>query len=133
MEILIAIIGSSALFTFLQFMINRHDGKNEQLKSIQNDLACIKKKLHELDEKNNEQDAMNARSRILRFYDEITSGVKHSQGYWMQTLNDIDVYKKWYSGKKGVNNGYGKHASEHLPKIYDELVRKGEWANENQN
>lgn len=42
-----------------------------------------------------EQAAINARSRILRFGDELLHDVRHTKDHWDHTLRDIDVYNEY--------------------------------------
>lgn len=124
------IIGSQAIFTFLQFLISRHDGKNKQLKSIKHELDTIQHHLAELDAKNDTQDARTSRTRILQFDDEIVEGRKHSREYFLQILDDCEVYDQWTKKNPNVKNGYAKQAVKHIKKTYEELLDKGEWKNE---
>lgn len=40
--IITAILGSAGLFSFIQFVINRHDKKNEAIKEFRNEIKIIK-------------------------------------------------------------------------------------------
>ena len=130
MEILAALLGSTGLFTLITALINRHDGKNKQLKSIKHELDTIQHHLAELDAKNDTQDARTSRTRILRFDDEIIEGRKHSREYFLQILDDCEVYEQWAKKNPNVKNGYAKQAVKHIKKTYEELLDKGEWKNE---
>lgn len=129
--LIISIAGSSGLFAFIQYLITRHDGKNEVLQQIQADLDCMKKRISKLDKANAEQDAKSARARLLVFNDEIIiEGKKHSHGHWQQILDDAEVYETWANRNPDVKNGYAKQAVKNIKQTYDELVATGEWKEE---
>ena len=126
-SIILTIIGSGGFFTFLQFLINRHDGRKEQLSQIREDICGIQEKLAALDSRNELQDARTSRTRILRFDDEIVEGRKHSREYFLQILDDVEIYEKWAAANPQVKNGYAKAAAKHIKETYEDLLRKGEW------
>lgn len=125
--VVIAALGSSGLFAFITFLINRHDGKNERLNRLCSDIENIKEHLTELDSKNDMQDARTSRARILKFDDELVEGRIHSREYFLQILDDCETYEKWVKKNPDVKNGYAKQAVKHIQKTYDELLEKGEW------
>lgn len=130
MEIIAALLGSTGLFTLITTLINRHDGKNDKLKKICTDIDKIKIHLVELDKKNEVQDARASRARILRFDDELVEGRSHSREYFLQMLDDCEIYERWAQAHPEVKNGYAKHAVKHIRKTYETLLDKGEWKNE---
>ena len=127
LAVVIAALGSSGFFAFITFLINRHDGKNERLTRLCSDIENIKQHLTELDTKNDMQDARTSRARILKFDDELVEGRSHSREYFLQILDDCEIYEKWATENPDVKNGYAKQAVKHIQKTYEELLEKGEW------
>lgn len=113
-KIAFAVIGSNALFSFVQFLVTRADNKKN-----------IEKKIDNLSEKIDENSAILARTHILRFSDEIKNGVIHSGEYWRQQLDDCDTYAKFCASHPGFKNSYTEAADEHIRETYKELMRAG--------
>lgn len=116
--IAVSILASSGLWGLVQFLINRRDKTSETLESIVN-------KIDELDDKINSNNATQSRSRILRFDDELVNGVHHSQEYFQQILQDIDVYETFCSDHPTYKNNCAKLAISHIEKVYADLQSKG--------
>ena len=111
-KIIIAIIGSGALFTFIQFLITRYDTKKG-----------IEKKLDDLSERLDRDKAIEARNHILRFSDEIRNGIAHSEDYFKQMLIDCDIYEKYCFEHPNFSNGLTQMASEHIKETFREIYR----------
>lgn len=86
--IIIAIIGSNALWGFIQFLLERKDKKNDCSKKI---LEAIQK----LNTKIDERTAVGCRIRILKFMDEIIEGWEHSKDSYNQIMQDITNYHQY--------------------------------------
>lgn len=114
MKMVLAVIGSNALFSFIQFLVTRADNKKN-----------IEKKIDNLSEKVDENSAILARTHILRFSDEIKNGVIHSGEYWRQQLDDCDTYAKFCKSHPDFKNSYTEAADEHIRETYKELMRAG--------
>ena len=114
LKMVLAVIGSNALFSFVQFLVTRADNKKN-----------IEKKIDNLSEKVDENAAILARTHILRFSDEIKNGVIHSQEYWRQQLDDCDLYARFCESHPNFKNSYTETADEHIRETYKELMRSG--------
>lgn len=68
------------------------------------------------------RDAINARTHILRFDDELRGKVRHSQEYFRQILDDIDTYDEFCAGHMGFRNGYATAAEKHIREVYDRCL-----------
>jgi len=119
--ILAAVIGSGAVFGFIQFMISRKDKKDDTQKQI---LA----KLNALEKKFDERDARLARENILRFDDELIDGRHHSRDYFRVILeDDVDSYEAYCNGHEGFKNSFTAEAVDHIREVYKELVASGKF------
>lgn len=68
------------------------------------------------------RDAINARTHILRFDDELRGKVLHSQEYFRQVLDDIDTYDEFAASHVGFRNGYTTAAEKHIREVYDRCL-----------
>ena len=116
----VAIVTASAIWDFIKFLINRKDGENKELKGI-------KSAIETLSDKVDRNQAILARTHILRFDDELINGIDHSKEYFSQQLQDIDSYEAYCKLHPDFRNNYAVIASEHIKKVYAELLDKGEW------
>lgn len=123
--IIVAIIGSGAVFGFLQFIIQflvtRNDMKNN-----------FGKRLDDLNAKVDRNQAILARTHILRFADEIRNhGAKyHSEESYRQQLLDIDTYENFCKENPSFSNGLTVIASEYIKKEFIKLFSSGDGHNE---
>lgn len=116
----VAIVTASAIWDFIKFLINRKDGENKELKGIKSAIEALSDKV-------DRNQAILARTHILRFDDELINGIDHSKEYFSQQLQDIDTYEAYCKLHPDFRNNYAVIASEHIKKVYAELLDKGEW------
>ena len=125
--LVLTILGSGALFTFIQFLIQRHDTKkNIEAKIDANQQALSEKidnvsgEVKEVSEQLAEHKAVLARTHILRFADELRTGT-HSREYFEQQLQDIDTYNRYCDVHPDFANGLTKMASQFIKDEYRRL------------
>lgn len=116
----VAIVTASAIWDFIKFLINRKDGEKKELKGIKSAIEALSDKV-------DRNQAILARTHILRFDDELINGIDHSKEYFSQQLQDIDTYEAYCKLHPDFRNNYAVIASEHIKKVYAELLDKGEW------
>ena len=113
-EIVIAIIGSGAIFGFLQFII--------QFLVTRNDMKMnFGKKLDDLNAKVDRNQAVLARTHILRFADDLRNGVHHSEEYFRQQMLDCDTYDRYCEEHPDFSNGLTIIASKYIKDKFTEL------------
>lgn len=78
---------------------------------------------HILDDE--ETNAKLARYRILRFYDEVCEGRKHSESHYEDVLDDIDFYETYCAAHRDFKNNRGTAAMEHIKTTYAKVKAKG--------
>jgi len=71
--------------------------------------------------------AMQARRRILRFSDEITNKIPHSQEMFNDALEDCDIYESYYSRHPELKNGRAKLAVQNIKECYRERLDKNDF------
>lgn len=106
------VLGSGALFSFLQFIIQRYDNKKG-----------IEKQLKKMEDRMDERDAIQARTHILRFNDELENGMKHSKDYFRQQILDIDTYEDYCRNHPDFANGLTVMASKYIKSEYERLYQ----------
>lgn len=135
--IILAIIGSTAFFSFLQFLITRHDNKKGMEKEIgklgekiDNIEVKFDNRVDEIDGKLEEHRATLARTHILRFADEqrqfVRQGITHSEEYFKQQILDIDLYNTYCEKHPEFSNGLTVMASDYIRKEYKRVYLDNE-------
>ena len=112
-EIVLAVIGSGAFFTFVQFIMQRIDLKKGLEKKIDN----VADDVNKLSERLEEHKATLARTHILRFADELRTGT-HSREYFQQQIMDIDTYNNYCERHPDFANGLTRMASQYIQDEY---------------
>lgn len=124
-ELIISLLASGGLFSFIQFLFSRKD----KTKEIKAELKELKEEQQEgFKELNNKIDfnaAVLARTHILRFNDEILNGVKHSREYWRQQLDDCDTYEEFCSENPDFKNSYTEIADKNIKTTFEKLMNEG--------
>ena len=114
---LVSLLSATAVWDFVKFLINRKDDTKAQI-------VEVKTSINKLGERIDENQAILARSHILRFDDELLNDVSHSREYFSQTLQDIDVYEAFCMDHPNFKNSFATAAINHIRKTYDELLDK---------
>lgn len=115
--VIVSLLSATAVWDFVKFLINRKDDTKAQI-------VEVKKSINKLGERIDENQAVLARTHILRFDDELLNDVKHSKEYFSQTLQDIDVYEAFCMDHPNFKNSFATAAINHIRKTYDELLDK---------
>lgn len=113
----VAIVTASALWDFIKFLISRKDAKQ----ASNNDL---RKAIEVLSDKVDRNQAILARTHILRFDDELLNDIKHSKEYFSQQLQDIDTYESYCQIHPDFKNSYATAAIDHIRKTYAALLEE---------
>ena len=69
--------------------------------------------------------AASQRYRILRFYDEVCEGRKHSESHFEDILEDIDEYEQYCDTHPKFKNNRGHVAMQYIRDIYGRVKAKG--------
>lgn len=108
-----AILACSGFWTFLSSIVTKITTNGE-----------IVRKVDDLSDKVDRNDAKLARTHILRFDDELYNGIRHSREYFVQTLEDIDVYERYCEEHHDFQNSYAVEAIKHIRAMYAECVKE---------
>lgn len=113
----VTIVTASALWDFIKFLISRKDAKQ----ASNNDL---RKAIEVLSDKVDRNQAILARTHILRFDDELLNDIKHSKEYFSQQLQDIDTYESYCQLHPDFKNSYATAAIDHIRHTYSQLLEE---------
>lgn len=122
-QTIFSILLGGGILTFVQFLINRHDSKNDKEDSILSAIKTLSGRVERIEQSLDERDAILARTHILRFKDELYNDIKHSQEYFEQTLDDIQTYDQFCSEHPKFANGRTKAAAKYIQDEYDRLFK----------
>ena len=115
--VIVSLLSATAVWDFAKFLINRKDDTKAQI-------VEVKKSINKLGDRIDENQAILARTHILRFDDELLNDIKHSKEYFSQTLQDIDVYEAFCMDHPNFKNSYATAAINHIRSTYDDLLKK---------
>ncbi len=118
MEIILAALASSGMFSLIQFLIKRHDDKNGKRAELDKKIDSIQKDIDDLRSEIKKSDALQARRRILRFNDELLSGLKHSKEAFDDVIDDTDIYEKFVTENPTFINNKCVLAKQHIKDTY---------------
>lgn len=71
--------------------------------------------------------AISARIRILTASDEVIHGVKHSQEWWDQVLDDSTFYEQYCRDHPDFKNKKAVHAIDHLNEVYGKVYTSNDF------
>lgn len=113
--VIVAILGSSWVGDGLRAWREKRSGKvttNEIMDAVKS-----------LREDFDEQKAIAARVRIVKFNDELLTDRKHSKESYDQCLSDIDTYELYCATHPKFVNNKTKLSSEHIRNTYRECEK----------
>ena len=117
-EIIITVLASSAVFSFIQFLISLAFSRKDKTKEIS-------EKIDALSDRIDANQAILARTHILRFSDELKNGIEHSNEYFRQQLDDCDTYERYCEKHPEFKNSYTEIANKHIKETFERLTREG--------
>ena len=123
MNTVIGFLVGGSFLTFVQYMINRHDRKKDKNNAVLSAINTLSDRVEKIENSLDERDAVLARTHILRFSDQLYNGVKHSQEYFQQQLDDIETYNQFCEGHPKFANGRTKAAAKYIESEYDRLFK----------
>lgn len=125
--IIVAVIGSNALWGFIQFLVQRNDNKEDCAKKILNMIKKLDEKIDKLDDELSERGAIACRVRILKFMDEILEGWNHSFDSYTQVLQDITNYINYCDLHPKFKNHQTEATIEYIKNDYQEHLEKNDF------
>lgn len=125
LAILLGILGSAGVFSFVEFLIKRHDTKKGTTSQIMTELKSVRTDIKVLRDEVEESKAVDARRRVLQFSDGLIHEEKrHSKEYFDQVMDDITAYEKYCEDHKDFRNNKAVASIAHIKKVYNERLEK---------
>ena len=122
--IFVAVIGSNALWGFIQFLLQRKDNKEDRSKKIIEMIKKLDEKIDTLGGDLSEHSAIACRVRILKFMDEILEGWEHSHDSYVQVMQDITNYLNYCREHPEFKNHQTEASIKYIKNDYQERLEK---------
>ena len=101
--------------------LDRYEHRTTELKEDLNELRDF---IHNVDFKIDEDRAVTARVRILRFNDELLEEKRHSKEAYDQVLSDIDVYDSYCEHHPEFKNNKTKMSASNIIDSYETRLKR---------
>lgn len=105
-------------------IFERLDRNEERTIEIKHDVDELKTYVAHVDNKIDEDRAVTARVRILRFNDELLEEKGHSKEAYDQVLSDIDEYEFYCNEHPGFKNNKTKMSAANIIASYETRLKK---------
>jgi len=92
--------------------------------SLQEEISDVKRDVSKMQEINDERNAKSARTRILRFGDEILHGVKHSKDHFDEILLCGTEYDQFCREHPDFKNHMTERTMKLITKTYDKCLEE---------
>ena len=129
--VVVAVVGSNALWGFIQFLVQRKDNKEECGKRIIEMIQKLDGKIDKLDDELGERSAISCRVRIIKFMDEILEGWSHSHDSYVQVMQDITDYLRYCAEHPEFKNHQTEATIAHIQADYQERLEKNDFSTNN--
>ncbi len=91
------------------------------------EISDTKNKLEAHIQVDDERAADQHRARILAFNTELLRGQRHTREDFIDILTEIDAYESYCKSHPEYKNSRCKHAVANIGRVYDELLRTGDF------
>ena len=125
--IFVAVIGSNALWGFIQFLLQRKDNKEDCSKKIIEMIKKLDEKIDTLGSDLSEHSAIACRVRILKFMDEILEGWEHSHDSYVQVMQDITNYLNYCREHPEFKNHQTEASIEYIKNDYQKHLETNDF------
>lgn len=117
--ILVALVG------IIPTIVSNRKKTDEALKTTQASIQKLQNTLNAHIKEDENEKARNQRYRILRFYDEVCAGQKHSESHYEDILDDISEYEQYCARHPDFKNSRGVIAMQEIEQTYKKIKSKG--------
>lgn len=119
-SVIIAVIGSSGLWQFLQH-------KSGADKKFMNRMDEIQESIRNLEQKEQSDVADRLRTQILTFNAELLKGFKHTQEQYVEIIRIVDKYEAYCDTHPNYSNSRAVISIEHIRENYKERQEDGDY------
>lgn len=119
--IITASLGSVGLFTFIQFLIKRHDEKKGVMAWMKEEILSMRSGMEK-------DKADDARRRILAATDELRTGITlHSLEWYNQLNEDVDEYEHYCDKHPEYRNNKAVQSIEYFKKNFAKRMENNDF------
>ena len=117
----------SGIFSLILAKSQAKKEKKKETDRISEQIDSLSGKLDEHIAQDAESKADDARSRIIRFGDEVRRGIPHTEEHWVDILRDVDRYEDYCEAHPSYENNRATRTIAHIKEVYDEHLRKNDF------
>ena len=105
-------------------MLEEINGLKTELTSLKEEIKKVDDRVDKMDSRIDENNAIQCRSRILRFGDEVSHGQNHSRDHFKQIFCDITTYNSYCHSHPEFQNDMTKITSKRIEDDYMERDKR---------
>ena len=105
-------------------MLDKINGLKTELSDLKDDIKKVDDRVDKMDARIDENNAIQCRSRILRFGDEVSHGQNHSRDHFKQIFCDITTYNSYCHSHPEFQNDMTKITSKRIEDDYMERDKR---------
>ena len=105
-------------------MLDEINGLKTELTSLKEEIKKVDDRVDKMDSRIDENNAIQCRSRILRFGDEVSHGQNHSHDHFKQIFCDITTYNSYCHNHPEFQNDMTKITSKRIEDDYMERDKR---------
>ena len=116
----------AAVVSLITFFSNKNNKLLDEMEKLKEKMEKLEDKQDKFEEKFAYEMACQARTRILRFNNELMCGHNYTKEYFDDIIeNSIDVYESYYKdpNHKNLKNGIAKSAVKNIFRVYDNKIQ----------
>lgn len=118
----------AAFVSILTLLLNRkwqkEDRTTDRLTELSEQIDDVQNTLDSHIKADAENDAKQARRRIIVFSDECRRGMLHSSEHFDSVLDDITAYRNFCNIHPGFKNEKAAHSIKYVEEVYDKAKRE---------
>jgi hypothetical protein len=118
----------AAFVSILTLLLNRkwqkEDRTTDRLSNLSDQIEDVQNTLDSHIKADAENDAKQARRRIIVFSDECRRGMLHSSEHFDSVLDDITFYRNYCETHPGFKNEKAAHSIKYVEEVYDKAKRE---------
>ena len=100
----------------------------KELDELKKEQEGTRSKLEDHIKTDGENRADERRANILRFNNELVREIPHTREEFLEILADIDVYERYCKDNPDYKNNRAVHAIANIGRVYDERLKKHDFA-----
>lgn len=105
-------------------MLDEINGLKTELTDLKKEIKKVDDRVDKMDSRIDENNAIQCRSRILRFGDEVSHGQNHSRDHFKQIFCDITTYNSYCHSHPEFQNDMTKITSKRIEDDYMERDKR---------